>query len=98
MVMSWLRATIERHGFISAKLLIVMAVFVILVSATVAINQRTKARAEERSRKNDLFTIRTAIDEFTYDKQRAPRSLQELVNSGYLRVEKVANWTPYSPW
>jgi general secretion pathway protein G len=29
--------------------------------------------------------MRTVIDEYTYDKQKAPQSLQDLVQEGYLR-------------
>jgi general secretion pathway protein G len=29
--------------------------------------------------------MRTVIDEYTYDKQKAPQSLQDLVTEGYLR-------------
>jgi general secretion pathway protein G len=29
--------------------------------------------------------MRTVIDEYTYDKQKAPQSLQDLVSEGYLR-------------
>jgi general secretion pathway protein G len=32
-----------------------------------------------------LFTLRTVIDEYTYDKQKAPQTLQDLVSDGYLR-------------
>ena len=35
--------------------------------------------------KNNLFTLRTVIDEYTYDKQKAPQTLQDLVTDGYLR-------------
>jgi general secretion pathway protein G len=35
--------------------------------------------------KNNLFTLRTVIDNYTYDKQKAPQSLQDLVTDGYLR-------------
>ena len=35
--------------------------------------------------KNNLFTMRTLIDEYTYDKQKAPQTLQDLVSEGYLR-------------
>jgi general secretion pathway protein G len=42
-------------------------------------------RAKESILKNNLFTMRTVIDEYTYDKQKAPQSLQDLVTEGYLR-------------
>lgn len=39
--------------------------------------------------RNNLFTMRTVIDEYTYDKQKAPQSLQDLVTGGYLRQVPV---------
>ena len=42
-------------------------------------------RSKESVLKNNLFTLRTVIDEYTYDKQKAPQSLQDLVSDGYLR-------------
>ncbi len=35
--------------------------------------------------RNNLFSLRTVIDEYTYDKQKAPQTLQDLVSDGYLR-------------
>jgi general secretion pathway protein G len=35
--------------------------------------------------RNNLFTLRSMIDEYTIDKQKAPETLQELVTEGYLR-------------
>ncbi len=35
--------------------------------------------------RNNLFTLRSVIDEYTLDKQKAPESLQDLVSEGYLR-------------
>jgi general secretion pathway protein G len=35
--------------------------------------------------KEDLFTIRGAIDSYTMDKQKAPQSLDDLVQEGYLK-------------
>ena len=65
--------------------MIVMAVIVILVSLAVPMYQKSILRAKESVLKNNLFTMRTVIDEYTYDKQKAPQSLQDLVTEGYLR-------------
>jgi general secretion pathway protein G len=35
--------------------------------------------------KDDLFTMRRVIDEYAYDKKHSPRSLDELVQAGYLK-------------
>ena len=62
-----------------------MTVISILVSIAVPIYQKSLVRAKESVLKNNLFTLRTVIDEYTYDKQKAPQTLQDLVSEGYLR-------------
>jgi general secretion pathway protein G len=65
--------------------MIVMTVISILVTIAIPIYQRSILRAKESVLKNNLFTLRTMIDEYTYDKGKAPQSLQDLVSDGYLR-------------
>ncbi len=67
------------------ELMIVMSIIVILVSIALPLYQKSIIRAKESVLKNNLFTLRTLIDEYTYDKQKAPQSLQDLVTEGYLR-------------
>ena len=62
-----------------------MAIIAILLSVAVPIYNRSITRAKESVLKNNLFTMRTVIDEYTYDKQKAPQALQDLVSDGYLR-------------
>jgi general secretion pathway protein G len=47
--------------------------------------QKSIIKSKETVLHNNLYTIRTVIDEYTYDKQKAPQSLQDLVREGYLR-------------
>ncbi|MBM3774697.1 MAG: type II secretion system protein [Acidobacteria bacterium] len=72
-------------GFSMIELMIVMAIVVILVSIAVPLYQKSLIRAKESVLKNNLFTLRTVIDEYTYDKQKAPQALEDLVREGYLR-------------
>lgn len=74
-----------RRGFTIIELMIVMAIVAVLVSIAVPIYQKTIIRSKETVLKQNLFTIRICIDEFTYDKGKAPQSLQDLVTEGYLR-------------
>ena len=74
------------RGFTLVELMIVMAVVTILVSIAVPMYQRSLIRSKETVLKNNLFTLRTVIDEYTYDKQKAPQTLQDLVTEGYLRT------------
>jgi general secretion pathway protein G len=74
-----------RFGFTLVELMIVMAVIAVLMSIAVPIYTRSIQRSKESVLKNNLFTLRTVIDEYTYDKQKAPQTLQDLVSDGYLR-------------
>jgi general secretion pathway protein G len=62
-----------------------MAIIAVLLSIAVPIYQKSITRAKESVLRNNLFTIRTMIDEYTVDKQKAPDSLEDLVSDGYLR-------------
>ena len=75
----------RRGGFTLIELLIVMSIVTILVSLAIPVYQRSILRSKETVLKSNLFTIRQVIDEYTYDKQKAPQTLQDLVQEGYLR-------------
>jgi general secretion pathway protein G len=79
----------RRLGFTLIELMIVMAIIAVLMSVAVPIYVRTITRSKESVLKNNLFTLRTVIDEYTYDKQKAPQTLQDLVSDGYLRQVPV---------
>lgn len=75
----------RRRGYTLVEIVIVMTIISILVSIAVPIYQKVVLRSKESVLRNNLFTLRTVIDEYTYDKQKAPQSLEELVQAGYLR-------------
>ena len=86
----------RRAGFTLIELMIVMTIVVILVSIAVPLYQKSIVRAKESVLRNNLFTMRTVIDEYTYDKQKAPQSLQDLVSEGYLRDVPIDPMTGYN--
>ncbi len=79
------RAWRALRGFTFVELMVVMAIIAVLLSVAIPIYTRSIIRAKESVLKNNLFTMRTVIDEYTYDKQKAPQTLQDLVSDGYLR-------------
>lgn len=79
----------RESGFTLVELMIVM--FIISVLAMVAIPKFTSAvrSAREAALKEDLHVMRNAIQSYTMDKDKAPQSLDDLVQSGYLRAIPV---------
>ena len=73
------------RGFTFVEMMVVITIIVILISLAIPIYNRSISRANESVLKSNLFTLRTVIDNYTYDKQKAPQSLQDLVTEGYLR-------------
>jgi general secretion pathway protein G len=73
------------HGFTLLELMIVMMIIAILASIAVPSFIANVKHAREAVLKEDLHTMRSAIDSYTYDKQKAPQSLDDLVTSGYLK-------------
>jgi len=76
---------LRRLGFTLIELMIVMSIIVILLGVAIPFYQKSIMRAKETVLHNNLFAMRSAIDEYSYDKQKAPQSLQDLVTDGYLR-------------
>jgi general secretion pathway protein G len=77
------------RGFTFIELMVVMAVIAILITMAIPIYNKTIIRSKESVLKQNLFTLRTVIDNYTYDKMKAPQTLEDLVREGYLRVVPV---------
>ncbi len=79
-----LRST-KDSGFTLLELMIVLVLILVIVSMATPMYDRAVRRAREAALRDDLFTMRQMIDQFTLDKQRPPQSLEELVEAGYIR-------------
>jgi general secretion pathway protein G len=74
-----------HRGFTLLELMMVLTLILILASFAVPTYHVAVVRAREAVLRDDLYTLRKLIDEFTLDKQRPPTTLDELVEAGYLR-------------
>ncbi len=75
----------QDAGFTLMELMIVMAIISVLATLAVPSFIGAIKSAREAVLKEDLHVLRAAIDSYTMDKQKAPQSLDDLVQEGYLR-------------
>jgi len=75
----------QDAGFTLMELMIVMAIISVLATLAVPSFIGAIKSAREAVLKEDLHVMRAAIDSYTMDKQKAPQSLDDLIQDGYLR-------------
>ena len=64
----------RRRGFTFVELMVVITIIVILISMAIPIYNRSIIRAKESVLANNLYTLRTVIDQYSYDKGKARRT------------------------
>ncbi len=79
------RSRLKTAGFTLIELMIVISMILILISVAIPIYTQSIARAREAVLRQNLFTMRSVIDQYSMDKQKAPQSLDDLVQAGYLK-------------
>ncbi|MGA2674946.1 MAG: type II secretion system protein [Terracidiphilus sp.] len=78
---------IPKHdaGFTLIELMIVMAIIGVLATLAIPSFVGALKHAREAVLREDLHVMRAAIDSYTMDKQKAPQTLDDLVQEGYLK-------------
>ena len=82
---SLLKRSKYEAGFTMIELMIVMAIMAVLTTLAVMSYTVAVQHAREAVLREDLQVMRTAIQSYTMDKEKAPQSLDDLVQNGYLR-------------
>jgi general secretion pathway protein G len=75
----------QHAGFTLVELMIVMAIIGVLAVIAVPSYISAIRHAREAALREDLHILRDAIDSYTMDKQKAPQSLEDLTQDGYLK-------------
>lgn len=86
-------------GFTLLELMIVITIIIILATLGAGRYQQAVVRAREAALHQDLSEMRTAIQNYTRDKEAGPTSLDDLVSAQYLRevptdpITRQKSWT-----
>jgi general secretion pathway protein G len=78
--------------------MIVISIIIILAAVALPQYQKTIMHARESVLRNDLFTMRSLIDQYSADKGKLPQSLEDLVTAGYMRELPVDPITDQKDW
>ncbi|MEK6333774.1 MAG: prepilin-type N-terminal cleavage/methylation domain-containing protein [Acidobacteriota bacterium] len=85
-------------GFTLLELMIVISIIIILAAVALPQYQKTIMHARESVLRNDLFSMRSLIDQYSADKGKLPQSLDDLVTSGYVREVPTDPITNQKDW
>jgi general secretion pathway protein G len=87
------RTRTTEQGFTLLELMIVMVVIGLLAAIAIPAYTSNIRNAREAVLKEDLHVLRQAIDSYTVDKQKAPQSLDDLVQGGYIKTMPIDPFT-----
>jgi general secretion pathway protein G len=92
------RSLLTAAGFTLLELMIVISIIIILAAVALPQYQKTIMHARETVLHDDLFKMRSLIDQYAADKGKLPQSLDDLVTAGYLRELPTDPITDHKDW
>jgi general secretion pathway protein G len=88
----------RSRGFTLIEMMIVIFIMLILVGVAIPNFTRSVQRSREAVLRQNLFTMRDLISQYTLDKQKAPQSLDDLIQAGYLKQIPRDPMTNQTDW
>src|SRR5882762_1896479 len=75
----------EEGGFTLIEMIVVISMIMILLSIAVPNYSQSINRAREDNLRRNLWTLNEVIVQYTLDKKKAPQSLGDLKQAGYIK-------------
>lgn len=84
-------------GFTLIEMMVAISIMIILLAMAMPIFSRSIRQAREDNFKHNLETLNQVIFQYTLDKQKAPKSLDDLRTAGYVTevpkdITDAADW------
>jgi len=75
----------RMRGFTLLEMMVVITIMLLLLSMAIPIYSRSVKRKNEEVFLTNLQTLNQVIYQYTLDKKKAPKSLQDLIQAKYLK-------------
>jgi general secretion pathway protein G len=79
-------ASRSSRGFTLIEILIVITIISILLSIAIPQYKQSLRRAREGVLRENLYILRSTVQQYTIDKEHPPTALEDLVSEQYLRA------------
>jgi len=74
------------RGFTLIEVMVVISIILILLSVAMPIYSHSITRQREENLRQNLATLNKSIVQYTLDKQKPPKSLEDLKQAGYIKT------------